>query len=163
MDSDALFSWIEINQTGTRLNDISNGDDESEPISFSSWSFPFYEKDYSTIYVSSNGWMTFSDLSDAEKLCDPIPSLEQQNIDCVSLLSVDLDPSLNGDVFYNFSGTIPNRYLIIEFYNVSHKNSNLVGSFEVIFYENGTIIFQYKELRYLDNYIIGLDHGDGVN
>ena len=162
MDTNAPFSWIEINETGTRLDILSNNDDESDVITLE-WNFPYYENNYDRIYVSSNGWMTFSNLGNVEDLCYSIPSLEEENVDSIALLCINLDPSQNGDVFFNFSGSSPNRYLVIEFYNVSHKNGNFVGSFESILYENGTILFQYKELHYFDNYIIGLDHGDGIN
>ena len=60
MDTDAPFSWIEINDTGTRLDVISENDEESEPIYPLLWSFPFYEKNYDTIFYSLNIlWILF--------------------------------------------------------------------------------------------------------
>ncbi len=172
MNTNAHYLWIEINETGTRLDTISEGDDEEETISFlgQGWNFTFFETNYSSVQISSNGWMSFDDEGQTQLRLNKIPSQMSENIDSVALLAEDLnlDNSFygGGDVYYNFSGTAPNRYLIVEYYQTfDFYNGELVGDFEVIFYENGSIKFQYKEVNVLDNFnpIIGLDHGDMKN
>lgn len=172
MNPNAEYSWNEINETGTRLNVISEEDDEYESISFmgQGWNFTFYKNNYSEIFVSTNGWMSFTDLGDTDDWLNGIPSQSSENIDFIALLSEDLnldDTDFGGgDVYYNFSGTAPNRYLVIEYYQAyDFSNEEIVGDFEVILYENGTIKFQYKTVNGLDRFepIIGLDHGDMTN
>ena len=172
MNTDAHYSWEEINVTGINMTSISNEDDDYDSISFlgQGWNFTFYETNYSKIYVSTNGWMSFTDLGNTDEWLDGIPSQSSENVDCIALLSEDLNLDDfdfgGGDVFYNFSGTAPNRYLVIEYYQAyDDSNEELVGDFEVILYENGTIKFQYKNVNnlYRFNPIIGLDHGDMTN
>lgn len=166
MNTDASYSWIEIQTTGNLMM-ISRLDDYSEEISFiaNGWTFPFYETLYDTIEVSSNGWMSFTDLGNTDWLCHNIPSAEIENFDCVALLCEDLLPSYSGNIYYQFFGTGPNRYLVIEYSQIYTFGDELVGDFEVIFYENGTIKFQYKIIHDIQWFypIIGLDHGDLTN
>ncbi len=166
MNTDATYSWIEIQTTGNLMT-ISNSDDHSEEISFISngWAFTFYETVYDTIEVSSNGWMSFTDLGNTGWLCNNIPSAKIENFDCVALLCEDLLPSYFGNIYYQFFGTGPNRYLVIEYSQIYTFGDELVGDFEVIFYENGTIKFQYKIVNDIQWFyqIIGLDHGDLIN
>ena len=93
MNTDASYSWIEIQTTGNLMM-ISSFDDYSEEISFiaNGWTFTFYETLYDTIEVSSNGWMSFTDLGDTDWLCHNIPNAEIENFDCVALLCKDLYP-----------------------------------------------------------------------
>ncbi len=173
MNPNAEYSWIEINVTGTNMTSISNEDDDYQVLDIfaeDGWNFTFYETNYSKIYVSSNGWMSFTNKGDTEDWLYGIPSQNSENIDCIALLCEDLNLDDfdfgGGDVFYNFSGTAPNRYLVIEYYQAyDYSNEELVGDFEVILYENGTIKFQYKTVNDLDRFepIIGLDHGDMTN
>lgn len=166
MNTDATYSWIEIQTTGNLMM-ISTFDDYSEEISFigNGWTFPFYETVYESIEVSSNGWMSFTDLGNTGWLCNNIPSAKIENFDCVALLCEDLLPSYSGNIYYQFFGTGPNRYLVIEYRQIYTFEDELVGDFEVIFYENGTIKFQYKIVNDFQWFhpIIGLDHGDLTN
>ncbi len=109
--------------------------------------------------------MSFTDLGDTDWLCYNIPSAKIENFDCVALLCEDLDPSYSGNIYYQFFGSGPNRYLVIEYNQICNINEELVGDFEVIFYENGTIKFQYKIIYDLQWFyqIFGLDHGDLTN
>ena len=63
MNHNASYSWIEISTSGTLMN-ISSDNDDYNAISFigEGWNFTYYEKQYNTIYVSSNGWMSFTNL-----------------------------------------------------------------------------------------------------
>ncbi|MFW9829067.1 MAG: hypothetical protein ACFFEY_15935 [Candidatus Thorarchaeota archaeon] len=166
MNYNAVYSWIEISTSGTLMN-ISNENDSYEAISFSSegWNFTYYEKQYNTIYVSTNGWMSFTNLGDTQSSCAPIPDLNNKNIDCVALLCDDLSPFNGGDIYYEFRGLAPFNYLIIEYHNIYSDNNNYIGSFEVIFNQTGLIKFQYQNINYLSQYdaIVGLDHGDLIN
>ncbi len=173
MNPNAEYSWIEISSSGINMTEISNKDDDYQVLDIfgvDGWNFTFYETNYSKIYVSTNGWMSFTNEGDTEDWLDGIPSQSSENVDCIALLCEDLNLDDfdygGGDVFYNFYGTVPNRYLVIEYFQAfDYSNEELVGDFEVILYENGTIKFQYKTVNDLNRFepIIGLDHGDMTN
>jgi len=164
MNVEADFNWEEINTTGTLMG-ISSQDDGVETILFSEggWNFTFYETEYDTIYVRTDGWMTFPEFNTWGQWY--IPKLESFDYDFVALLmsANGLNPSIGGDIYYEFL-TSPNR-LIIEYSQIYDESSQLVGDFQVIFYENGTIKFQYKNLIDIFSQLpnIGLDHGDMLN
>ncbi|MFX1409620.1 MAG: hypothetical protein ACFFA6_04660 [Promethearchaeota archaeon] len=166
MNTDAIYSWIEIQTSGIPMT-ISFYDDSSDEISFTNdgWTFTFYETVYNSIEVSTNGWMSFTNLGDTGEYCHNIPNGEIENFDCVALLGEDLDPSYSGKIHFQFFGSEPNRYLVIEYIQIYSFGEELVGDFEVIFYENGNIKFQYKVIHDIQWFfpIIGLDHGDLVN
>ncbi|MHA2398879.1 MAG: hypothetical protein ACXADU_08310 [Promethearchaeota archaeon] len=166
LNHNASYSWIEISTSGTLMN-ISSENDDYDAISFISegWNFTYYEKQYNTIYVSTNGWMSFTNLGDTQSLCAPIPDLSDENKDCVALLCSDLNPIYGGEIYYEFRGVTPNNYLVIEYHDIYSNDNNYIGSFEVIFNQSGEIKFQYQNVNYLDQYdaIVGLDHGDLTN
>jgi len=168
MDTNAAYSWIEINETGIPmgLDDISDYG-SIKILEDGGWNFTFYETNYSKIYVSTNGWMSFTNLGDTDFWFREIPGQRLENIDCICPFLEGLNLSEGGDVYYNFSGTAPNRYLVIEYYQVcEYYSDELVGNFQVILCENGTIKFQYKnvnDLLYKIGPHIGLDHGDMTN
>lgn len=165
MDPDASYNWFEISSTGTKLNGISESDNNYEIIPLP-WNFTFYDQEFEQIYVSSNGWLSFSGNDVSDSYCSGIPELNDENEDMVALFYTDLNlddtNQGGGDVYYQ-SFNSPNR-LIIEYRDVYHDDTaDKVGTFEVIFYESGTIKFQYY-LEDLDfSYKIGLDHGDLTN
>ncbi len=173
MNTNADYSWIEISSIGTNMTQISDEDDEYQEIDMfglDGWNFTFYETNYSKIYVSSNGWMSFPNQGYTDDWVYEIPDQNLENFDCISLLCEDLNlDDLDfggGDIFYRFFGIEPDRYLVIEYYQVyDFFNGELVGDFEVILYENGTIKFQYKTVNVLYRFepFIGLDHGDMTN
>ena len=164
MNYNAAYSWIEISTSGTLMN-ISNENDAYEAISFSSWNFSYFETQYDTIYVSTNGWMSFTNLGDTQSMCAPIPDLSNKNIDCVALLCSDLSPVNGGEIYYEFGWLAPYNYLVIEYHDIYSNDNNYIGSFEVIFNQSGMVKFQYQNINYLNQYnaIVGLDHGDLTN
>jgi hypothetical protein len=166
MNSSAFYSWIEISTSGTLMS-ISNENDDYEAISFTSegWNITYYETQYNTLYVSTNGWMSFTNIGDTQSMCEPIPNLSDENKDCVALFCSDLNPFYGGDIYYEFRGLAPYNYLVIEFHNIYSNDNNYLGSFEAIFNQSGVIKFQYQNVNYLSEYdaIVGLDHGDLIN
>ncbi len=166
MDTSATYSWIDISGSGTLMSMISSSDDDYETIDFLTWNFTFYENEYYNVSVSSNGWMSFPDSGYTWGWVNPIPDNEFENQDVVCPLCEDLYPDTAGDIYYEFLGTSPNRYLVIQFEGVTDAyGEGLSATFEVIFYENGDIRFQYQSVNGFVDFdpIIGLDHGDMDN
>ncbi len=85
------FYWIDISGSGTRLH---LADDQvAGPISIG-FSFKFYGHDYTQVYVSSNGFITFN--SNAGDGCckgDPIPTPGGDADNLIAAFWDNLDPS----------------------------------------------------------------------
>ena len=184
MIEDIPYSWIEINTTGTEFTDFYfNDDDGCNFTSFAGqgWAFTFYGTEYDYLNVSTNGWMTFTNDGDPTPYdFDYIYSYEwadipqnasetnrQNHNDTACLLATDLDPGDGGEVYYQFFGAAPNRYLVVEYHQVNEVYLEVKQTMEAIFHENGDIHFQYKSITeseiWEENTVVGLDHGDLVN
>ncbi|MFW9949994.1 MAG: hypothetical protein ACFFKA_07705, partial [Candidatus Thorarchaeota archaeon] len=72
---------------------------------------------------------------------------------------------IGGEIYYEFRGSAPNNYLVIQYHNIYSNDNNYIGNFEVILNRSGSIKFQYLNIDYLSQYdaIVGLDHGDLIN
>lgn len=166
MNTYATYSWIEIKSTGTLMASISNHDYASQLITLL-WNVTFYETNYTTLRVNVDGWMSFT-YSGSSSSGD-IPDYEAKNKDCVALfwddlITRELDGG-SGEIYYQFLSS-PDR-LVVEYYNVSYYGDDIehLGTFEVIFYRTGKILFQYQSLAAVDvnDITVGLDHGDLIN
>ncbi|MBN1214063.1 MAG: hypothetical protein JXA99_01350 [Candidatus Lokiarchaeota archaeon] len=170
MNTDASYSWIEINETGILMDEISDVDStEFESIEFSTWNFTFYNMIYDRLDVSNRGFMIFPE-DDGGSFPIDIPNIYSINEDCVALFADWIVTSESegggGMIYYQFLSS-PNR-LVIEYkdvYNSDDPDYEYVGSFEVIFLESGDIKFQYKNIENIseDPVVVGLDHGDTLN
>lgn len=58
MPEGPTYRWVDISGTGTLLDPVSDIDDGFQEVSLG-LAFPFYGQTYSSLYVSSNGYMTF--------------------------------------------------------------------------------------------------------
>ncbi len=138
MDDSVAMNWVDAVALGTPLTFPSSDD------SFTSFSigfaFKFYENSYTTVYVSTNGLITFGNGSD-ELTNTPIPWDASPN-NLVAPFWTDL--RLNtGTVYKRMVGSAPNRQMVIEWYQVHDP----ALTFEAILSENGEILFQYQTVQ----------------
>ncbi len=150
MTVSAPYSWVDASG-GTEL---SLGDDSSAAIALP-FDFTFYNETFSTIYLGSNGYLSFIDLSPIEYFNEPIPSDDTGHYYLIAPFWDDLNPA-GVNVFVQSFDT----YWVAEWLNIYHFGGSLVGSFEVILYETGEIIFNYDYLDYTaGGYTCGLNLG----
>lgn len=188
MNLNAVYNWIEINETGTLMEYVSGKDDDSQSINITAedgWEFTFYGRKYTNITVNSNGWMTCSYEGDTTNydftgkptsyVLDSIPqncsvSGYENHNDSILVFATDLWPGAEakGRIYYEFRGNPSNRHLVIEFDQVREVQTPAYQTFQAIFYKNGDIKFQYKKTTF-DPFFnepdirAGLDHGDLIN
>jgi hypothetical protein len=96
---------------------ITNSDDanQSIPIGFN---FNFYGTAYTTLYVCTNGFISFG-VGNSSYSNTNIPSASTPN-NIIAAFWDDLHPGLGGDIYYETVGVAPYRTLIVEWRNVPH-------------------------------------------
>ena len=148
------YSWIDASG-GTELF---LGDD-SYSIQSLPFNFQFYDKIFSTIYLGANGYLSFTDSTPREWSNDQIPSGEIDNYYLIAPFWDDLLTGFDGGggtIYVQSFGT----YCVAEWQNIKHVDGYLIGSFEVILYESGEIVFNYDYIDYVaGGYTCGLNLG----
>ncbi len=148
IDSDTtggpVYSWIDT--TGFAVA-LVNEDDRHiyVPIGFK---FPFSETTYADCYVCSNGWLSLG--VDPHTTAPRPHRLPDDSVPNAAFYPWwdDLELRSTGKVYYKTIGTAPNRQFVVIWSDVNRKGTdeNDLLTFEVILNENGTVIFQYKDV-----------------
>ena len=149
-----LFDWQDIQHSG---NGLALGDDDSFGLALP-FQFPFYEAVYDSIWISSNGYLTFGDNATSPGN-DPLPHASQpQNI--IAPFWDDLDPD-GATIYYEMN----DNALTVQYQQVAHwggMGSPGLYTFQVILHRNGVIRFQYLDMRHtLNSASIGIENHDG--
>ncbi|MHA1979384.1 MAG: S8 family serine peptidase, partial [Candidatus Hodarchaeales archaeon] len=145
------YNWIDATG-GTILNLI---DDASSPVSLP-FSFQFYDQQFSTVYVGSNGWLSFYNSNPAFYSDPGFPSTNPDYYYSAALFWADLLPNNN---IYVLTLTNPNR-IVIEYHDIDYYGDRgRAGNFEIILYETGEILFQYNYIDVVRPHLVGLNFG----
>lgn len=86
------------------------------PIGFD---FNFYCNNYNQLYVSSNGWLTFTQTTNAFPAPTAIPNAAAPN-NIIAFAWDDLDPSIGSTVQYRTVGVAPNRRFVLNVGLIRH-------------------------------------------
>jgi len=123
VDQTGTFAPIDISGTGATV--ILDDDDVSAALNIN-FDFSFYGTNYTSFYISSNGFITFTGGQD-DGCCTggvlPTPG-DENNL--IAMAWEDLDPDLGnaGTIRYETVGTAPDRKLIVEFDDVPFYNTS---------------------------------------
>ncbi|MBW2523773.1 MAG: hypothetical protein JRI23_06340 [Deltaproteobacteria bacterium] len=132
------------------------GDDDSTavPIGFE---FPFFGQKYSTVYVNSDGNLTFGAGDEASTQRSEGRFLT--GLPRIAALFADLDPSRGGAVSYahDVPGAVEVRYGSIPLYGKTAKSSVTVRLFE-----SGLIELDYGQVSG-SSYVVGISRGGSGN
>jgi hypothetical protein len=154
------FSWIDAIAGGTDTG-MSGYAMATGPIALP-FSFKYYENTYTHLYIASTGYVSFDDYGYGYEQ-EEIPSVTAPN----NVIAPYWTPTYlkssgpTGRVYYKSGGTSPNRYFVIEWYDVKGGDtSDTVGRddtyrFEAVLYENGDILFQYQTMTLTNDYWCG--------
>ena len=130
--------------------------DNPIPLPFA---FRFFGHEYSSLRISSNGFVTFADSAETGCCEGPdYPSADGPDNLIAGWwedLSVPYAEGLTGQVRYQTLGVAPARQFVIGFYGVrhAHPTRDFTVTFEIILHEGGAIELQYGNI---------IDDGDGV-
>ncbi len=128
--------------------------------------FNFYGVGYTTLHIATNGNAHFGPPNDWWPQAGGQPCLPSTSryvpAGIVSPLWFDFVvprvPTDTGGVYTDVVGTAPNRAFIVEWRNVyRYGDLNTRATFELLLYEDGSIIFQYQSLNG-----VGVDGSGGV-
>ncbi len=136
------YTWNDISWKGILLNQIADVDDAFEAVDLS-FDFPFYGSRYNRMFISSNGFITFSDGS-ADWSNYPLPSaVAPQNL--IAGFWDDLNTAI-GEIYYLDEGD----KVTVQFNNVGFYSGFWFVTFQIVLEKNGTITFYYANVEHAD-------------
>ena len=129
------YDWTDISGTGTSLT---FGDDTvSSPVNLG-FNFNFYGVDYSQVYVSSNGFLSFSSTGNGCCSGQPLPSVDgYQNL--IAWAWTDLIPRTGSSVNYVNDG----ENFILQFSDYGEYGRSGFVTAQIILSSNGKVKIQY--------------------
>jgi len=127
------------------------------------FSFNFYGNTYSEVYISSNGFLTFTS-GQSSGCCSGqnLPSVSTPN-NLVAGFWEDLNLS-QGNIRYETLGVAPDREFVVGFYDNPHFFDGPPVTFEMILHEStSNIEFQYGDAPSDGgNHTVGAENADGT-
>jgi subtilisin family serine protease len=150
------FSWIDAR--GGTANCLS--DDSFRLVSLPSGrSFTFYGNTYTSLYLGSNGHVTFG--SGADKWSGPIPDPTVPN-NGIYAFDTDLNPAscVQGTIYTQY---LDNRYFVVEFYQVEHYLDGSPETFEIILdLDTGKVTIQFLTVSDPSDAVVGVENAAGT-
>jgi Tol biopolymer transport system component len=149
----APYTWIDASG-GTELV-LSDDGYATVALPFE---FQFYNRSFSTIYLGGNGYLSFTYSTPGEYSNYPLPSAYPAHHYLIAPFWDDLyPPAATSHIYVQDFGD----HWVAEWLDIQHyPGSPLVGTFEVILYQNGDIVFSYDYLDYTGGeYTCGLNLG----
>lgn len=146
------FVWNDISVTGVHLDNVSDADNgfEGFPISFS---FPYYGAGYTTVYVASDGYVTFGGGS-THWWGGAMPDINSPAA-MIAAFEDDLDLGASGDVYYQDYGD----RVVIQFENAVRYYGDGYVTFQIVLNRDGTVVFYYKDMQgTVDGAVVGIQN-----
>jgi len=149
------FLWRDISLVGQSV--LLLDDDNAGPF-YLGFEFPFYAESYESLFVCSNGWVSFS--SESHQFHHfQIPS--DREPDCIlSPFWTDLDPTKAGSVLvYQDLGEF-----VVSWEGVPHRRGLEGFSFQAVVLQDSGILFQYLSMVdsiHVDSSSVGIENEDG--
>ncbi|KKL24522.1 hypothetical protein LCGC14_2414480, partial [marine sediment metagenome] len=124
------------------------------------FNFQFYNTTFSTVYLGANGYLSFTDTAPSQYSNVPLPSGDPSHTYMIAPFWDDLQSTSGGgggNIYIQSFGT----YWVAEWLNIWHYGGGpIIGTFEVVLYETGEIVFNYDYISYTGGgYTCGLNLG----
>lgn len=166
-DDSLPLNWIDATSgIDTGMSGSSSGQ-AIGPISLP-FSFRYYEHVYSSLYIAASGYVSLDENS-SWPWQPQIPSPSIPNT-IIAPYANPLNLAASGTanrVYYLSGGTAPNRYFVVEWYQVtSIYDGNDTFTYQVVLHENGNIDFQYQTMNYIGGHAcgsIGIEDSRGLD
>ena len=160
-----VYQWV--NTTG--MASVSLTDDSVSGAIALPFSFPFYGTNYGSLYIGSNGLLTFGSNAGATSFSnDAIPSSIAPNA-AVYAFWDDLDPSAVTTAAIRY-GSTPNGNFVVSWEGVpAYGNPTLPLTFQAILTPGGEVRMQYQEVQAANTTFgagrsatVGVEHPTGL-
>jgi hypothetical protein len=132
---------------GTRLgyffgvdNKLGDGDNGYRDIILQGAPFPFFGVSYDTIYVGTNGYITFTQGDTTARISPTTLAIELPRI---APLWADLEVVDSGDIYYN---RVDGRH-VITWDGAGQPSYSGVSTFQALLFDDGRIAFVYRKVK----------------
>jgi uncharacterized repeat protein (TIGR01451 family) len=146
-NTSAAFSYEDISATGTR---VLAGTDDSTVSAALPFAFNFYGTSYSTVFISTNGLLTFGSGNTTFTNTDLKLAGNQPPQPAIAPLWDDWSatPSGTDAVYYQTLGAPGNERFVVQWHNLDHFPSSPGRvDFEAVLFQNGDIEFRYNQVN----------------
>ena len=159
--ADRAMNWNDISSTGTPLT-LGN-EEVSAPILLG-FDFPFFGSTVQRMWVSSNGWLTFSQPTESAYVNFCLPANPASGAfvptDLVAPYWDNLDPSAGGQIYYQ---QVNAQTMVVQYTNVPQFNTpGSAYTFQVILRKSGSITFQYLTMTGESSATVGVQQRIGA-
>ncbi|MBI5060136.1 carboxypeptidase regulatory-like domain-containing protein [candidate division KSB1 bacterium] len=151
------YAWIDITATGTRATSC---DDCNEGPFNLGFTFPFFDQDYTSMRICSNGWISPTSTSNSLGAFGPLISPNEPN-NAIYGFWEDLLPSSVGGTYW-LSDPANDRFIVAWVDCPRFGNPTQLYSFEIICYEDGRVILQYALLTNNGGGGVGIENASGT-
>lgn len=148
------FTWYDAVENGYNLNMI--GDDTYEIVNLP-FDFIFYDTSFDQVAISSNGWLSFTNMHPYD--CSPVafPSSDSRYSYSFAPIWADLKAENN---VYLWSTA---EFVVIQYNEYNYLWEDPLGTFEVVLHAGGFLEFNYMSMETVHYGTVGLNYGDGVH
>lgn len=141
LTGNAVYTWNDIAATGTHLTTISNAESDSELIALSGFSFPFYGRSYSQLWVCNNGFVNLGQEYN-DSINNNLPSTSAPPA-LIAAFHDDLDTRDGGEIYFAQDSS----RLTLQFESVAKDDGSGTVTFQLVLHADGKIEFFYKDLQ----------------
>ena len=141
--ADLGFSSDYGNRLGSFLgadNRPGNGDDGYRDVPLAGAPFPFYGISYDTIFIGTNGYITFTQGDTSFRLS---PTVLAGNLPRIAPLWADLEVVNSGSIYYNRLG----GHHLITWEGAGQAAYAGLSTFQALLYDDGRIAFSYRKVK----------------
>lgn len=150
----AAYRWYDISAIGTSLITIADVDSDSELITLNQFTFPYYGRGYTEVWVSSNGYLNFKQEVNYQNNYS-LPEQSYRPHGALAAFWDDLDTAVGGDIYYLETSTS----LTVQYETVAKDDGSGTNTFQIVLHADGSIDYFYKELNGdLDECTVGLQN-----
>ena len=142
---------------GTTSTPLTLGDNEASELVYTTFGgFPFYGTTYTSVFVSSNGYVTFDAMAVSSS---PTPE-DHFAHPAVAGLHLDLDPSSAGEITVDeYADRVTISFVAVPSATAAVP-ADEPNTFQIVLYDDGTVVLHYLDISVIDT-IVGISNGDG--
>ncbi len=161
------YTWKDISSLGqdissnfTALAAPKTAKDEgiAGPINIG-FAFPFFTNSFAQLYVSPNGFVTFSPFHGDTSTNTSLPNVSAP-LNSIAFFWDDLDINTSGHV-YTFTDAI-NGTFTLQFQNVLFKGKTSTVNCQLVLKTTGEILMAYQSMAFSNTCTIGVQNSDGT-